>query len=83
MEKLKLMKNKYLLKVLIAVISLASCKKEYTCTCTTTIGNVVTKTSKFNIDNSTKKNAVANCKSKEGVTSYNGVTTNITCMATN
>ncbi len=77
------MKNKSLLLVLISAIALASYKKEYTCTCTTTIGNIVTKTSKFNIDNSTKKNAVATCKSKGGVTSNSGVTTNITCIATN
>ncbi len=70
------------LMIAIATLSLlGSCKKEYTCTCTTTVGNVVTKTSKYTTDKTTKKDAVAECSSKEGVTSYNGVTTNISCIA--
>jgi hypothetical protein len=63
-----------------AIMFLGSCKKEFTCTCTTTVGNVVTKTTKHTTDKTSKKDAVAECKSKEGVTSYSGVTTNISCV---
>jgi hypothetical protein len=63
-----------------AIILFGSCKKEYTCTCTTTVGNVVTKTTKYTTDKTSKKDAVADCNSKTGVTSYSGVTTNISCV---
>lgn len=72
--------KKTILLGLAAISLLGSCKKEYTCTCTTTVGNIVTKTTKYTTDKTSKKDAVAECKSKAGVTSYSGVTTNISCI---
>jgi hypothetical protein len=40
----------------------------------------VTKTTKYTTDKTSKKDAVAECNSKAGVTSYSGVTTNIACV---
>jgi ABC-type lipoprotein export system ATPase subunit len=40
-----------------AITFLGSCKKEFTCTCTTTVGNVATKTTKHTTDKTSKKDA--------------------------
>lgn len=59
---------------------MTSCKKVYTCTCTTTVGNVVTRTTQYTTGKTSKKSAIAECNNKEGVTSSSGVTTNISCV---
>jgi hypothetical protein len=73
------MKKSFLIAIA-GILLLGSCKKEYTCTCTTKVATVVTNTTKYTTDKKSKKDAVAECNLKAGVTSYNGVTTNITCI---
>jgi hypothetical protein len=57
-----------------AVLGLASCKKDYTCSCTTTgSGTSITQTSTIN---ATKKDATTSCEN--GSSSVAGITTTCT-----
>lgn len=63
--------KKVLLVAAVVVVGLASCKKDYTCTCTTT-GNGVT-ASVSSTTKATKKDAKSSCES--GSKTANGYTT--------
>jgi hypothetical protein len=49
---------------LIGVIVLPSCKKDYTCVCTTTIAGAPAQTSEFSLGKQSKKDAEAACSAK-------------------
>ena len=78
-KKTKNKMKKVLFIAIVAVASLASCKKDHTCTCTTTYpGQTGTVTPDVtNYPKSTKKAARANCLSSTAT--YSGVVVTTTC----
>jgi len=71
------MKKITLLTVVLAAMSFASCKKDYTCECTTTAAGI-TSTASVTI-NDTKKNAKSACDAKASSASVGGVSASTTC----
>jgi len=68
------MKNLFIIFSVVALFSLTSCTKEYTCTCTTDIGGTVTTTT--TTFEAKKKDAEASC---DGLTTtVAGITTTCT-----
>ncbi len=66
------MKKITILSIALVALSFASCKKDWTCTCTDATGGEVKKFSKI-----TKSQALSNCQSKSVTES--GTTSNETC----
>lgn len=70
------------LLVTLSIISIAfifgSCKKEYTCECTTTMTGFGTTTSSTTIKD-TKNNAKDACEGGSSTTTVNGVSASVTC----
>lgn len=62
----------------LGVFALASCKKDYTCECTSSVGGVSTGTSSITI-NDTKKKAKDACEATGASASIGGVTSSTTC----
>jgi hypothetical protein len=60
-----------------SILSLASCKKDHTCTCATTTAGV-SSTSSFTITD-TKKDAEAKCDEGDASSSILGVTSTVDC----
>lgn len=71
------MKKVLLFTAVLAGMSFASCKKDHTCTCTTTANGVAGTPSVTTFTKSTKSSARANCLSYTEVD--NGVTYETTC----
>ena len=66
--------------VSVALISLSSCKKDYTCECTTTIGGTVYGTPVTTTINDKKDEAKTACENGSSSTTFAGVTTSVTCV---
>lgn len=62
-----------------ALVTLASCKKEYTCECTSSISGVSATTSSSTTIKDTKKNAEATCNEGDATSSALGITTTVEC----
>lgn len=60
-----------------AVLTLASCKKDYTCTCTTSVGGVSTSAS--TTINDTKKNATEACDAGDATSTTLGISATVDC----
>jgi len=71
------MKKLTILSVAVLAMSLASCKKDYKCTCTTTSGSFTGTAQVTTIVGVSKKTAKANCVSSTGTS--NGTTWTKTC----
>lgn len=69
--------------VTVAAIAMtfASCKKDYSCTCTTTTSatGIPATTSKVSLGKQTKKDAESACNGKSSSASSGGVTVTISC----
>ncbi len=63
---------------LVGCISIVSCKKEYTCTCTATYNGQSLATSTNTITNS-KKKATSSCTEQQTTKNYGGVDVTSTC----
>lgn len=70
--KNNIMKKITVLSIALVAIAFASCKKDYTCTCTDATGGEVKKFTKI-----TKKQALSNCQSK--TVTESGSTSTETC----
>ena len=64
------------------VIALASCKKDYTCECTSSVGGITAGTSSVTITD-TKKKAEDQCVTSGASATVGGVTTSTTCAIVN
>ena len=64
---------------ILALLTVSSCKKIYTCDCTTNIGGFVSESSTTNTQKKTKKDAKEDCEGSNGSTSFFGITTTIDC----
>lgn len=58
--------------------AMVSCKKDYTCECTTSVTGVGTSSASTTI-NDTKKNAEAACDEGDATTSVGGVSSTVEC----
>lgn len=62
----------------VAMLALASCKKDYTCECTTSVPGFTTESVSVVI-NDTKKKATAECEKGSGTVSLLGITSTTVC----
>lgn len=60
-------------------LSVTSCKKKWTCECTTTVNGVSATASGKDTEKRTKKDAKSLCEKNNGETTVSGVTTKIDC----
>lgn len=60
-----------------ALLGLASCKKDYTCTCTSTVAGVSSSAS--STINDTKKNAEEACNEGDATSTVLGITSTVDC----
>ena len=72
------MKKLTILAGVFFVFALASCKKDYTCTCTTDTAGV-TSTATTTIENSTQSDAEEACEAGNTSATVLGITTSVTC----
>jgi hypothetical protein len=72
------MKKVFLFAAVISAFSFASCKKDYTCTCTTSYAGLTASTSTTIHD--TKSKASSACTAEETSSSVGGVSATTTCV---
>ncbi len=60
-------------------IAFTSCKKKWTCECTSTINGVSTTSSGTDTEKRTKKDAKALCEKSNGTQTIAGITTTVDC----
>lgn len=67
--------------VTVAAIAMtfASCKKDYSCTCTTSTTGMPSTTSKVSLGKQTKKDAESACNGKSSSASSGGITVSVSC----
>jgi len=72
--------KKFIPMTAVAVIALmfTSCKKEYTCTCTSNVGGTTT-TASGKTEKMSKKDAKAKCEAGSSSTTVAGTTISVTC----
>lgn len=73
--------KKFIPMTAVAVIALmfTSCKKEYTCNCTTTFTGSAPVSSSMKTEKLSKKDAKAQCEKPNGTTTISGVSATVSC----
>lgn len=74
------MKKLTLLAIAVMAICFASCKKDYTCECTSTINGVAYSSSSSNTGKMKKKDADSKCNEGDKTYEISGSTYKIECM---
>ena len=70
-------KKMFFVAAAVAVLSLSSCKKDYTCECTTSLGGITTSAS--TTINDTKSNAEEACENGSSTSTVAGIESSVTC----
>ncbi len=65
--------------VVVLAMMFTSCKKEYTCTCTTSMTGVPSTTVSGKTDKMSKKDAKSKCEAGNTSTTVAGITTSVNC----
>ena len=75
------MKNSIILLSAIIVIAFSSCKKEYTCVCSTSAGipGFTIPDTESNLGKLSKKKAEEQCNAKNTSTNFMGITISVSC----
>jgi hypothetical protein len=79
-KKLTIMKKVFVFAALtLAVFSFSSCKKDYTCSCTSAINGTTVGTPTSMTINDTKSNAKTSCEDGSSSQTTGGITQTVTC----